>query len=172
MKKKWLTAGIVAVAIIATVITAVVTGPKSDFEQAVADARKSNKHLLIYFNGSDWCSWCKKLDAEVFNTPEFGVYARENLICLQANFPKRNLQSEDKKRENEELARKYSVSAVPTIVLLDAKGEWIGTTGYRPGGPDGYLQHLTKIMSDYRNEGTVYTNTIDSAKYKQTQEKL
>ncbi|MCX8155667.1 MAG: thioredoxin family protein, partial [Verrucomicrobiae bacterium] len=47
----------------------------TDFNAALNQAKKENKLLFINFTGSDWCGWCKKLDAEVFSTPEFKEFA-------------------------------------------------------------------------------------------------
>lgn len=170
MKKQWLTAGIIATTVVAAVVVAIVMSPKSDLEQASAAARRGDKHLLIYFNGSDWCGWCKRLDAEVFNKAEFAAYAGENLVCYQANFPKRDLQPEEKKRSNQELALKYAVQAVPTVVLLNPSGEWIGSTGYRPGGSEKYVEHLKAIINAYAETGIRYTAGTNAAKYKETRE--
>jgi len=35
-----------------------------DAKAALAEAVKEKKDVLIDFTGSDWCGWCKKLDAE------------------------------------------------------------------------------------------------------------
>ena len=37
-----------------------------DIEKAKATAKAEGKDIFINFTGSDWCGWCKRLDAEVF----------------------------------------------------------------------------------------------------------
>ncbi len=49
---------------------------------ATARAKKESKLVLLDFTGSDWCSWCKKLDAEVFSKAEFADYAKKNLVLV------------------------------------------------------------------------------------------
>ena len=42
----------------------------TDMEKAIAIATKENKKMLLFFTGSDWCGWCKKLQNEVFKTSD------------------------------------------------------------------------------------------------------
>ena len=39
----------------------------TDFQQAQAAAKAGHKLLLLDFTGSDWCIWCRELEAEVFS---------------------------------------------------------------------------------------------------------
>ena len=61
----------------------------TNFEKAQAEAKSEHKFLLINFTGSDWCSWCKKLDAEVFSKPEFQQYAKDHLVLDVGRFSPR-----------------------------------------------------------------------------------
>ena len=122
---------------------------ETNFKLASARAEKSSKYMLLNFSGSDWCVWCKKLDSEVFNNPEFKEYARDNLVCVVLDFPFTKPQSSDVKKQNEELAGKYGVSGYPTIVILNSKADLINSTGYLAGGAKKYVEHLKGIISDY-----------------------
>ena len=53
-----------------------------DYAAALAQAKQDGKYILMYFTGSDWCGWCKRLKAEVFSKPSVVDYAKENLVCL------------------------------------------------------------------------------------------
>ena len=54
-------------------------GWMTDFEKAKKKAMNENKNIIIDFSGSDWCSWCIKLDEEVFQKDEWKAYAKEHL---------------------------------------------------------------------------------------------
>ena len=114
----------------------------TDFAQALKDAKKDKKLLLVDFTGSDWCGWCIRLDNEVFSKEEFAKYAEKNLVLVKIDFPKRKAQSSEEKARNNKLAQKYGVQGLPTILLMDADEKVILQTGYQPGGPEAYIKHL------------------------------
>ena len=117
-----------------------------NFEEAAALAKREKKPMLLYFTGSDWCGWCKKLHAEVLDRPEFTKWAAENVILVKLDFPRRKEQSEEIKKQNEELAGKYRVRGFPTVILLNSRGREIATTGYQPGGAAAYVTHLKSLL--------------------------
>ncbi|WCJ60559.1 thioredoxin family protein [Fontisphaera persica] len=96
---------------------------ETDFDAAVAKAKKENKLVFINFTGSDWCGWCKKLDAEVLSTPEFKEFAAKNLVLLYVDFPAKKELPAAQKKANEELKKKYGVRGFPTIVVLNGQGD-------------------------------------------------
>jgi len=121
----------------------------TDMTKALEQAKTEQKTVLIDFTGSDWCGFCIKLDKEVFETTEFGDYAKKNLVLVKADFPRRNALSAELKAANEALKAKYATpfKGYPTIVLVDANGKKLGeTVGYRPGsGSKDYLAKLDQI---------------------------
>ena len=54
-----------------------------DAKAALAEAVKEKKDVLIDFTGSDWCGWCKKLDAEVFTQEAFVAEAPTSFVFLK-----------------------------------------------------------------------------------------
>ena len=63
-------------------------GWTSDFDEARALATKHEKLILLNFSGSDWCLPCMRLRKDVFETQEFRAYASENLVLVNADFPR------------------------------------------------------------------------------------
>ena len=119
---------------------------QTDFEKAKAQAKTEKKLLLVDFTGSDWCHWCQQLQAEVFSKESFKKEALKQYVLVELDFPhdKKKL-SEDAIKRNEELAKRYKVQGFPTIFLLDADGRVAAKTGYRPGGPEKYVEHLADL---------------------------
>lgn len=117
----------------------------SDLPKAQAEAKANHKLLLLDFTGSDWCIWCKKLDAEVFSQPGFQSYAKDNLVLMKVDFPRKVAQSAEVKKQNEELAQKYGIQGFPTIVVLNGEGKQVGELGYQPGGVDAFVKELKKL---------------------------
>ena len=112
----------------------------TDYQAALTQAAKENKRVLLDFTGSDWCSWCKRLEKETFSQPEFKTFAAKNLILVTIDFPQGKEQSAAVKNQNEELQSKYHVEGFPTLILLDPKGQVLKqTSGYLSGGPAGFV---------------------------------
>ena len=118
----------------------------TDFAKAKEIASKNGRPILVDFSGSDWCGWCIKLEREVFSKKEFKAYAKDNLVLFLADFPRRKQLPAALKKQNEALAQKYRVKGFPTVLLLDAKGKVLATTGYKAGGADAYVRHLKQLL--------------------------
>ena len=119
---------------------------KTNLEQALAQAKKENKAVLVNFTGSDWCIWCKRLSSEVFQQKEFKNYAEKNLVLVKLDFPKNIKQSESTKLYNNNLAQKYGIQGFPTILIFNSKGDLAATTGYQPGGAANYVKHIQSFL--------------------------
>ncbi len=119
---------------------------ETNLETALQKAQKENKTVLVNFTGSDWCIWCQRLNNEVFTQKEFEEFAKENLILVKIDFPKNIEQSMETKMYNNQLAQRFGVEGFPTIFLLNKNGDVILQTGYQPGGPINYVNHLKSYM--------------------------
>jgi thioredoxin-related protein len=105
------------------------TGWGDDYDKAIAQAKTEKKLVLLDFTGSDWCGWCKKLDAEVFSKKEFKDFAKENLVLVEVDFPQGKKLPGKVKKQNDELKTKFSVKGYPTLVVLDAEGKEVHRIG-------------------------------------------
>ena len=119
---------------------------KTNLEQAVTQAKKENKAVLVNFTGSDWCIWCKRLTSEVFDKNEFKEYADKNLVLVKLDFPRDLPQTQETKLYNNSLAQKYGIQGFPTILIMNSKGELVAKTGYQPGGPANYIKHIQSYL--------------------------
>ncbi len=107
----------------------------TDFDAALAQAKKEKKHVLIDFTGSDWCGPCIRLKKEVFDSKEFTDYAAKNLVLVEADFPRTKKQSAELIKSNAALQKKYKTDGYPTVVIINADGKEVSrTVGYAPGG--------------------------------------
>ncbi len=118
-----------------------------DWEAALQRAQRENKDLLINFTGSDWCGWCQRLSAEVFDTPEFRSQAPRNYILVKLDFPRSRPQTPQVQTRNRGLANRYGVEGYPTIFLADSQGRPYARMGYQAGGPAKYLRDMDNHRS-------------------------
>ncbi len=115
---------------------------------ATKAATEKKVPILVDFSGSDWCGWCIRLDKEVFSKAEFQDFAKERLVLLLVDFPRRKALPADMAKANRALAEKYDVQGFPTVILVDADGNELARTGYRPGGAALYVKHLEELLKD------------------------
>lgn len=127
----------------------------TDIKKAIKLSEETKKPLLLFFTGSDWCGWCVRLQKEVLKTPEFEKWAKENVILVELDFPKRTKQAPELKQQNAELNRFFKVRGYPTIWFTNGNEnsagkisfEALGTVGYVAGGPSKWLEKANTILN-------------------------
>lgn len=117
----------------------------TDYAAALEEAKAQNRRVLLFFTGSDWCGWCKRLVREILDTPEFVRYAGENLVLVELDFPRGKPQAPELKTQNERLARRHQIRGFPTVMVLDSAGKPVGRLGYQEGGPKPFVQRLGEL---------------------------
>ena len=110
--------------------------------EAIVQAEREDKMILLDFTGSDWCGWCQKLESEVWDTSEFDSWANDNLVKVFLDFPHNINLSNEQIQQNQLLQQDFGVRGYPTIFLLDSDLTPLLKTGYREGGPAEYIRHL------------------------------
>jgi len=125
---------------------------ESTLTAAFSQAKRENKNTMLFFTGSDWCSWCKKLNDEVFSQSEFDTYARTNLVLVKIDFPQRTPQPEALAKANRLLAHKMGVTGFPTLYFFNSEGRQIGRSGYEPGGPAAFIRTVAKMSAKPKME--------------------
>lgn len=115
----------------------------TDLPKAQAQAKTENKLVFMDFTGSDWCGWCMKLDKETFSQPAFADYAKKNLVLVQLDYPAHKEQSDDLKKANAALSKKYGIEGYPTLIAIEPDGTVVWKqVGYLAGGPDAMISKL------------------------------
>ena len=135
----------------------------TDFEVAKATAKKEGKPILADFTGSDWCGWCIRLKGEVFSKEEFQKWAKKNVVLLELDFPRKTEISDELKKQNRGLAKKYGVRGYPTVLFLDAEGEVLGKSGYLKGGPGPWIAAAEKAIGKANGEESAWVTNYEAA---------
>lgn len=130
----------------------------NNYDEAVKVAQTTSKPILLFFTGSDWCSWCIKLEDEALKQPDFADTAGDKFVFVKLDFPLNRTQSAETTNQNKKLQRQFNVTGFPSIVILDPHQlKPIGTAGYKPGGGKQYGLYLLKIVDDHAS----YKQKID-----------
>ena len=118
----------------------------TDLEKAKKIAGSEKKNILVYFTGSDWCGWCKRLQATVFRKPTFAAWAKENVVLLELDFPRRKQLPPEIAQQNQQLQGFFRPQGYPTIWIFDMnlnaeKTQYeinpLGSLGYPSGSQPG-----------------------------------
>ncbi|WP_242131470.1 thioredoxin family protein [Aestuariivivens marinum] len=110
-------------------------------------AIKENKPVMMFFTGSDWCGWCKRLQKEVFETSDFQTWAKDNVVLMELDFPRRTALDQATKVQNYQLQQIFKVSGYPTVFFVNPERKpdgkmnlnSLGRTGYVRGGAQEWL---------------------------------
>jgi len=145
-------------------------GWSHDFEAAKKQAASEKKDLLMDFTGSDWCSWCIKLNDEVFSKDPFKTGTKDKFVLVELDYPQDESKlSEETKKQNATLKDTYAIEGYPTIMLCDASGKPFAQTGYQEGGAEGYVKHLDELRAKREARDKAFTEAgekkgVDQAK--------
>ncbi len=122
---------------------------ETSLESAFNRSQSSGKPILMWFTGSDWCTWCIKLDEEVFQTSEFQKWSDETVVPLMLDYPKSASQSAEVRKQNQMLRLRYQsyIGGYPTVLMVGDGGQVLGKVGYVRGGPANWIQAAESAMS-------------------------
>ena len=132
----------------------------TNLEEAQKISKKTKKPILANFTGSDWCGWCHKLTAEVFNTPEFKKWSDKNVVLLELDYPRSKPQTDVIKQQNAGLQQAFQVQGFPTICVFNLDVDkvtkkynisQIGKTGYIRGGPVVFTEAIDGMIKQFRD---------------------
>ena len=123
----------------------------NNYEQALLNAQKGHKFILLNFSGSDWCGPCIRLHKEVFTTDAFIQLANDKLVLLNSDFPryKKNQLTAAQQKINDALADKYNNKGIfPLTVLLNAEGKIIKSWEGFPADITDFIEDVQQTIQD------------------------
>ena len=129
----------------------------TNIDEAIMVSKIENKPLFLFFTGSDWCGWCIRLQNEVFRTPEFIAWAKEKVVLVELDFPRKTPQSNELKAQNNQLQQFFAIRGYPSVRIVkagepvDGKTSFglLGETGYLAGGPTVWLEGANKMIANF-----------------------
>lgn len=126
----------------------------TDLNQALEIAFNEDKNVLLFFTGSDWCGWCKRLQSEVFKTPDFEEWSQK-VVLVELDYPKRTPQDQNIRAQNAQLQGMFQVRGYPTVHIVSPEKmengrtnlKSLGKTGYVRGGASAWLNVANNIVN-------------------------
>jgi thioredoxin-related protein len=127
----------------------------TDLNKARELSEATKKPIFGFFTGSDWCGWCHKLEADVFSKAEFVSWAKQNVILLELDFPRRKQLPTELMQQNQALQQALGVRGYPTIWLFTVSEDkatqnlnlnTLGSLGYPSGSEVG--KEEVKFLND------------------------
>ena len=120
----------------------------TSYEEAVRLAEENNAPIMLFFEGSDWCPWSKRIKQEVFDQREFLQWTEGRLVAVHLDFPRHKQLPPQLNRQNNRLLDKYRqyLSGFPTALFVRPDGKVIGKMGYEPDGIRTWTHKAQKIV--------------------------
>jgi thioredoxin-related protein len=110
---------------------------ETDYDKAVADAKKANKIVMVDVY-TDWCGWCKKLDRDTYANASVAEKLNKDFIAVKLN--------PEKSQRGAELARSFGTRGYPHIVFLDGDGKKVSEVGGYVSADD-FIKKLDAVTS-------------------------
>ena len=118
----------------------------TDFEKAKAESLKTGRPIFMLFTNSDSAA-ALSLERTIFGQKKFQNYADGKLVLMKSDFPTAiHLQPKSLIQQNSELRKKYGISSLPTMLLLDANGEVFIDFVKADGSPEKHRRKMNEIM--------------------------
>ena len=91
--------------------------PFKDLKTAIADAKKSNKRIILDVGG-EWCIWCRRLDGFLEEHTELFKYMHNNFVVVKVNYSEKN--------KNEKFLSQYpKILGYPHLFVLEKNGKFL-----------------------------------------------
>jgi thioredoxin-related protein len=98
---------------------------KTSFNDAMKLAKESDKRVIIDFY-TDWCGWCKKMDAEAYSNKDIKEIIEDNFVFVKMNAEgTTKVKYRGVEYTESDLAINFQVTGYPTTVFLEPDGKVI-----------------------------------------------
>jgi protein disulfide-isomerase len=97
---------------------------RTGFDAALAESARTGKPVLVDFTAS-WCPPCKVMKHEVWPDAQVARAANEQYVPLLVDVDD---------PQNAEVAQRYGIRGIPTVLVLDAEGKVLRTGAYMSKG--------------------------------------
>lgn len=103
------------------------------WNEGLEAARRTGRPVLVDVY-TDWCGWCRRMDADVYARPDVGEYLEGHFVLVKLNAESSEATPwQGQKQTARTLSNAFGVSGFPTTVFLDSEGQrLVNVPGYIP----------------------------------------
>lgn len=120
-----------------------------NFSKAYKDAKEGKKLIFLYFTGSEWCIYCKKMDGEFLKKKEFLDFAKKDMILVKCDFGRNGPVAKEFAKEHLALMNTYSVRGFPTIEVINPLNGKVMELSYDPRIS---VNEFVKKLEEFKSE--------------------
>ncbi len=106
----------------------------TDLKKGLGEAKASGKPVMIDVY-TDWCYWCKELDAKTYKDPKV-VSLSKSFVNIKVN--------PEKDRVVADFIKNYEINGYPTILFVEHTGDLLLKVGGFLGGPE-FLKKMQEV---------------------------
>ncbi|MFV8357390.1 thioredoxin family protein [Flavobacterium sp. XS1P32] len=122
----------------------------TDVDSAISISNKENKPMLLIFTDAN--SSKSPLFAQIFNTLDFAIWARDNVVAVKLDLT--DDESNGSLERSSSLKKAFGVQELPTICFAKAKirkekinYELIGKIGVKPEGVKSWIANAKIVLA-------------------------
>lgn len=126
---------------------------ETNFAQAETEAKRLGRPLLVHFY-APWCGPCRKMEAQVLNTPELHRTISDHFVAVKVDIDKQP-----------NVADRFKIKLLPSDCIVSPQGQVI----YRSEGPlakGSYIATLETTATRFATQQLANQRQMDAAKQK------
>jgi thioredoxin-related protein len=101
------------------------TAQTNSFEKALKKAKQEDKKIIVDVY-TDWCGWCKKMDADSYGNEDIKEIIEDDFILVKLNAEgSGKIKYNGNEYSESDLAIYFEVTGYPTTVFLESSGKLI-----------------------------------------------
>lgn len=127
----------------------------ADWNEGVERARSEGRYVIVDVY-TDWCGWCKRMDAEVYARDDVGGYLADKFVSIKLNAESDEpLTHLGHTMPASDLARAFGVTGYPTTLILSPDGSLLTSlSGYLPH--ERFLLVLRYLGDGHHDRGVTF----------------
>jgi thioredoxin-related protein len=130
-----------------------------DWNSGLKDAASASKPVIVDVY-TDWCTWCKRMDKDVYSRADVRDYLSQHFVTVRLNAEYTTpARYQGKQYTSRTLAERFRVNGYPTTIFLRADGNHIANVpGYVPA--DRFMLLLRYIGDGHMERGVSYDDFV------------